>query len=65
MKPSRLVTSGGGVRHTEPFGQLEDAMDAYTRITPGDASDCPVVASGPEVVGYYRHEEDEDDEQHG
>ena len=33
MTPSRLVTSGGVRRHTEPFGQLEDAMDAYTRIT--------------------------------
>ena len=53
------------MRHTELFGQLEDAMDAYTRITPGDASHCPVLASGPKAVGYYRHEEDEDDEQHG
>ncbi len=33
MKPSRLVTFGGVRRHTEPFGRLEDAMDAYTRIT--------------------------------
>ena len=32
-EPSRLVTSGGVRRHTEPFGQLEDAMDASTRIT--------------------------------
>ena len=32
--------------------------------SPGDASDCPVVASDPIVV-HYRHEEDEDDEQHG
>ena len=39
-------------------------MDAYTRII-GDASDCLVFASGPIVVGYYRHEEDEEDEQHG
>jgi len=33
MKPSRLVTSGGVRRHTEPFGRLEDAVDAYNRIT--------------------------------
>jgi hypothetical protein len=34
MTPSRLVTSGGLGRHrTEPFGRLEDAMDAYNRIT--------------------------------
>ena len=33
MKPSRLVTFGGVRRHTEPFGRLQDAMDASTRIT--------------------------------
>jgi len=33
ITPSRLVTSGGVRHHTEPFGRLEDATDAYHRIT--------------------------------
>jgi hypothetical protein len=61
MTPARLVTFGGVPRHTEPFGRLEDT---YNRIT-GDASTCLVFASGPIVVGHYRHEEDEEDERHG
>jgi len=36
-----------------------------TTASPGDASDCLVFAPGPIVVGHYRHQEDEEDEQHG
>ena len=33
MKPSRLVTSGGGDVTPSRSAGLEDAMDAYTSIT--------------------------------
>ena len=64
MKPSRLVTFGGGDVTPSRSGGWRTRWTP-TPASPGDASDCLVFASGPIVVGYYRHEEDEEDEQHG
>jgi len=51
ITPSRLAVGGRD-------GRLQTA-------SPGDASDRLVFAPGPIVVGHYRHQEDEEDEQHG
>jgi len=65
MKPSRLVTSGGVRRHTEPFGRAggrDGRLHQHHPATPVTASGLP---PGRIVVGHYRHEEDKEDEQHG